>query len=147
MTGKRPGMCGLFIQLPAVFLNIYYLGIKKEKLKGGKMKERKEKDLEWFKKKSDKELIDAFNSQVGNPGWVGARADYLSAMHEEFDNRLYDYSIIKSDDGGIFLRHKVKLVDNYNFELLLSKEEERIWFAMESWSLGIRRNKARQQLE
>ncbi len=105
------------------------------------MKERKEEYLEWFKKKSDKELIDDFNSQVGNPGWVGVRADYSSAMHEEFDNRHYNYSII-GDKGGMFLRHKVKLVDNYNFELLLSKEEERIWFAMESWSLGIRRNKS-----
>ena len=105
------------------------------------MKERKEEYLDWFKKKSDKELITCFNREVGNPGWVGARADYLSAMHQEFDNRHYDYSIIKSDDGGIFFRHKVKLVDN-KFELLLSKEEERIWFAMESWSLGIRRNKS-----
>ena len=105
------------------------------------MEKRKKEYLEWFKKKSDKELIDDFNRQVGNPGWVSARADYLSAMKEEFDNRHYDYSIIKSDDGGIFLRHKVKLVDNYNFELLLSKEEERLWFLMESWGLGIRRDK------
>ena len=105
------------------------------------MEKRKKEDLEWFKKKSDKELIDCFNREVGNPGWVGARADYLSAMHEEFDNRHYNYSII-GDKGSMFLRHKVKLVDNYNFELLLSKEEERIWFAMESWSLGIRRNKS-----
>ena len=102
--------------------------------------------LDLFKKKNDKDLIDSFNGEVGNPGWTSSRANYLAAMHEEFDNRLYDYSIIKSDDGGIFLRHRVKLVDNYNFELLLSKEEERIWFAMESWSLGIRRNKAWQEL-
>jgi len=106
------------------------------------MEKRKKEYLDWFKKKSDKELIDLFNREVGNPGWVSARADYLSAMNEEFDNRHYDYSIIKSDNGGIFLRHKIKLVDNYNFELLLSKEEERIWFLMESWDLGIRRNKS-----
>ena len=111
------------------------------------MEKRKKEYLDWFKKKSDKELIDLFNREVGNPGWVSARADYLSAMNEEFGNRHYDYSIIKSDDGGIFLRHKVKLVDNYNFELLLSKEEERIWFLMESWDLGIRRNKSWVQKE
>ncbi len=105
------------------------------------MEKRKKEYLDWFKKKSDKELIDLFNREVGNPGWVSARADYLSAMNEEFDNRHYDYSII-GGKGHLYLRHKVKLVDNYNFELLLSKTEERLWFLMESWGLGIRRNKA-----
>jgi len=108
-------------------------------------KKEKEKlykeDLNFFKKKNDKELIDTFNREVGNPGWTSSRGTYLAALHEEFDNRHYNYSII-GDKGSMFLRHKVKLVDNYNFELLLSKEEERIWFAMESWSLGIRRNKS-----
>ena len=28
------GMCSLFIQLPVVFLNFYYLGIKKREIKG-----------------------------------------------------------------------------------------------------------------
>ena len=98
--------------------------------------------LDFFKKKNDKELIDLFNREVGNSGWTSSRANYLTALHEEFGNRHYNYSII-GDKGSMFLRHKVKLVDNYNFELLLSKEEERIWFAMESWSLGIRRNKSR----
>ena len=106
------------------------------------MEKRKKEYLDWFKKKSNKELIGLFNREVGNNGWVSARADYLSAMNEEFDNRHYDYSIIKGTHGDLYLRHKVKLVDNYNFELLLSKTEERLWFLMESWELGIRRNKA-----
>lgn len=47
---------------------------------------------------SDEELIDAFNREVGNPGWTSSRAVYLVALHEEFEKRHYDYSIIK-DNG------------------------------------------------
>lgn len=107
------------------------------------MEKRKKEYLDWFKKKSDQELIDVFNGEVGNPGWVSARADHHAAMFEEFDNRHYDYSVIKSANG-IFFRHKVKFVvgSNKELELLFSKEEERMWFLIESWNLGIRRNKS-----
>jgi len=101
-------------------------------------KKEKEKlykeDLDFFKKKNDKELIDIFNREVGNPGWTSSRATYLAALHQEFDNRGYDYSVILGIEGGLYLRHKVKLVGN-KFELKLSKMEERLWKLMESWEL------------
>lgn len=59
--------------------------------------------------KSDEELIEAFNREVENPGWVGARGVYLTAMHEEFENRGYDYSAI-GNSGGLSLKNKIKLV-------------------------------------
>ncbi len=82
------------------------------------MKKRKadeEKYLEWFKKKSDKELIYCFNDQVGNGGCVAAKMDYLSAMHSEFINRGWDYSVV-GDEGRFCVARRVKLV-----------EEERVW--------------------
>ena len=43
---------------------------------------------------SDEQLIDLFNKDVGNTGWVGARARFCSALHEEFENRGFDFSAI-----------------------------------------------------
>jgi hypothetical protein len=64
-----------------------------------------------FSTYSNQELVNAFNEEVGNPGWVGARGAYLSALHREFKIRNIDYSEI-GDDEGLSLRHKVYLKDN-----------------------------------
>ena len=64
---------------------------------------------ERFKNMSDENLIDSFNREVGNRGWTGSRATYLSALHEEFDNREYDYSVIGSK-SEFSLAKKIKLV-------------------------------------
>ena len=78
------------------------------------MKKRKADEEEYsarFKKKSDKELIDCFNDQVGNGGCVAAKMDYLSAMHSEFINRGWDYSVV-GDEGRFSTARRVKLEKN-----------------------------------
>ncbi len=64
---------------------------------------------EHFKGMSDEQLIIAFNREVGNSGWTCTRALYLSAIHEEFETRQYDYSIIGNKEGLSFLK-KIKLI-------------------------------------
>jgi hypothetical protein len=64
-----------------------------------------------FREFTDEELIDAFNRDVGNPGWVSARASYLAALHKEFERRGFEYSAI----GGahrLSLGHKIRLCGN-----------------------------------
>ena len=58
---------------------------------------------------SDEELIEAFNSQVGNPGSGSAKVDFLSAIHDEFKERGYDYSAVGNEEELSFAR-KVKLI-------------------------------------
>jgi len=43
---------------------------------------------------TDQEIVDAFNKQVGNPGWVTARAGYLAAIRKQLNERGMDYSEI-----------------------------------------------------
>ena len=61
-----------------------------------------------FRAMSDQELIEDFNREVGNDGWVSARAAFLAALHDEFNNREYDYAIIGCRQGLSFAR-KVRL--------------------------------------
>lgn len=62
-----------------------------------------------FKKVSDKQLIGAFNREVGNKGWTTSRASYLAALHQEFEDRGYNYQSI-GDKTGLSFKRKVKLV-------------------------------------
>ncbi len=62
-----------------------------------------------FRGMSDEELIDAFNREVGNSGWTGARASYLAALHREFGRREYDYSAI-GDARSLSFNKKVRLL-------------------------------------
>ena len=45
-----------------------------------------------FRAMSDDQLVEAFNREVGKPGWVSARADYLAMMCREFLSRRLDSS-------------------------------------------------------
>lgn len=45
---------------------------------------------------SDQEVINSFNKEVGNTGWVAARAHFLKALINQFESREIDYSIIKN---------------------------------------------------
>lgn len=65
---------------------------------------------ERFKKMNDKQLLLAFNNEVGNSGWTSSRASYIAALHEEFENRGYDYSAI-GNKGSLAFNKKVRLVD------------------------------------
>ena len=60
---------------------------------------------------TDEQLIADFNSDVGEPGWVNARANFHAAMHDEFERRHYDYSAIGKKDVSLSWARKIKLVD------------------------------------
>lgn len=57
---------------------------------------------------SDEGLVDRFNSDVGNPGWIGARARFHSALRQELIRRDIDFSAI-GDDKSLSFRTKVSL--------------------------------------
>ena len=63
---------------------------------------------EKINKLSDDELIETFNKEVGNRGWVSARGYYLVALHTEFTNRGFDISEISYDDR-FSIKHRVRL--------------------------------------
>jgi hypothetical protein len=65
---------------------------------------------ERFTAMSDEELVEAFNREVGNPGWTSSRATYLALLREEFEKRKFDHSAV-TGSGGLSLKQKVKLVD------------------------------------
>jgi len=64
--------------------------------------------LQDLKVLNDNELIQAFNKQVGNTGWVSARGAYLAAIRKEFESRNFDYSQI-GDEMSLSLRSKIRL--------------------------------------
>ena len=59
---------------------------------------------------TDSELIDAFNREVGNQGWVSYRGAYLSAIHKTFLKRGFDISEIGNEQVLSFKR-KVELIE------------------------------------
>ena len=61
-----------------------------------------------FAQMTDCELVEAFNREVGNPGWGSARGAYLAALHREFQERGFDISAI-GNDCSMSLKNKVKL--------------------------------------
>jgi hypothetical protein len=63
---------------------------------------------EYFANINDEELINAFNREVGNNGWVNARALYLFEMKEEFEKR-FDCSEIR-DKISFSIARKIKLI-------------------------------------
>ena len=56
-----------------------------------------------FQAESDEELILSFNKEVGNKGWVSARAIYLDELKKEFIRREWDFSEITNESGGFNL--------------------------------------------
>ena len=61
-----------------------------------------------FSQMSEEELIEAFNREVGNPGWVSVRGEYLFALQEEFARREIDFSAI-GDETRMSLANKIGL--------------------------------------
>ncbi|ATA89233.1 hypothetical protein [Capnocytophaga stomatis] len=78
--------------------------------------ERKEKTLQdffqdyklRFSKMTIDELIEVFNREVGNMGWVGIRGAYLAALHQEFLSREFDCSQFIFEDSTS-LQYKIRL--------------------------------------
>jgi len=62
-----------------------------------------------FKGNTNQELIDAFNRQVGNPGWVSPRASYLEVLYSELKRRGFDVTAL-GDERSFPLARKVRLI-------------------------------------
>ena len=68
-----------------------------------------------FKQKTDEELVETFNGQVGCAGWVTARMYYLHCLRNEMRNRKFNSDILfEFDVSGevrcFKLSRKVKLL-------------------------------------
>lgn len=61
-----------------------------------------------FESYSDIELLAVFNKEVWNTWWTSSRAEFLSELHTEFDNRWFDYSEIW-DNKTLLFKNKIKL--------------------------------------
>jgi hypothetical protein len=64
-----------------------------------------------FETYSDVELINTFNNEVWNKWWTSTRAEFLSEIHNEFDNRWFDYSKI-GDKQSLSFKNNIILKDN-----------------------------------
>jgi len=61
-----------------------------------------------FKVKSDQEIIELFNRQVGIPGWCTSRASHIAAIRHEMKRRGFDYSKV-GGQGRLSFNRKIKL--------------------------------------
>ena len=64
-----------------------------------------------FKEKSDQDLVDIFNNEVGNPGWGSTRAKLLSELREEMLGRAINFSLVAQKDS-LQLSKKIILMDD-----------------------------------
>ncbi len=63
---------------------------------------------ERFRSASTQELVNSYNSQVGNRGWVSSKGRYLYALYHELKNRKIDISAIDTG-GGLRLDQRIVL--------------------------------------
>jgi hypothetical protein len=71
-----------------------------------------------FEKYSNVELLEAFNREVWNKWWTSTRAEFLSELHNEFDNRWFDYSEIWDKKSLSFKNHIILENDKIKKEQL-----------------------------
>jgi len=64
-----------------------------------------------FKEKSNQDLVDIFNNEVGNPGWGSTRAKFLSELREEMLGRAINFSLVAQKDS-LQLSKKIILMDD-----------------------------------
>lgn len=62
--------------------------------------------------RTTEELVNLFNREVGNPGWVHARAIFLETLRNEFLARDIDVSAVCNESGGFQLSRTVTLREN-----------------------------------
>lgn len=63
-----------------------------------------------FAAMSDEAVIEAFNSDVGNPGWTGARGAFHKALLQDFQRRGWNCdAIYNSDNNTLNFTSRVKL--------------------------------------
>lgn len=89
------------------FIHQVSLGIRKEGVKSGRNYYLEYREI--FARESDEEIIERFNKQVGQTYWGSARASLLAALHQEFEDRGFDYSEVGSK-SGLSLARRVKLL-------------------------------------
>jgi hypothetical protein len=70
----------------------------------------KKRFLEGFRKNSDEEMMESYNSIVGNSTVSISKVGYVEAIYEEFKRRGFDFSEIALEDRGFPFNHKIKLV-------------------------------------
>lgn len=63
-----------------------------------------------FSKMTDIDIIEVFNTQVGNTGWTTSRGIYLSCLKTEMCSRPFDLSAIYN--GELSFKKKIKLMGN-----------------------------------
>jgi len=64
-----------------------------------------------LRKLGNEDLIETYNKDVGNPGWVRARGDFHLAMVEEFKRRSINYSAI-GNETAVSWSKRIKLSGN-----------------------------------
>ena len=68
---------------------------------------------ERFAAASSQSLVESFNKEVGIPGWVSMRANYIAALIDEFSNRGVDISAV-NDGCSTDFNHHVRLDETVN---------------------------------
>lgn len=101
--------------------------------------------------KSREELIDLFNREVGNIGWVSARGIYLIELRRAIQKTGIDCSIVIDDSGGINLKRRVKLSgDKLTFSSAINLRKLTGWLKFRYYLLlikaGVLPNKSRTNL-
>jgi len=66
---------------------------------------------ESFDRKTNEDLVQSFNKEVGVKGWVSIRGSYLKALREVFTSRCIDISSVYNG-SEFLLDKKVKMEDN-----------------------------------
>lgn len=61
---------------------------------------------------SNEELVNLFNKEVDNSGWVSARPIFLQALRNELMVRGINISNVINETGGFNLSKKVELKEN-----------------------------------
>jgi hypothetical protein len=66
----------------------------------------------YFATMTKEELVDRFNHEVGNKGWVSARAIYLSELRSAMINIGLDLSAVTNESGGFNLDRHIEVRDD-----------------------------------
>jgi acetolactate synthase regulatory subunit len=69
-------------------------------------------------KLSKEELVERFNREVGNRGWVSTRAIYLSELRSAMENAEINIKSVLNSSGGFNLNRKVELKEGNTLVLL-----------------------------
>lgn len=66
--------------------------------------------LAFLRKKTNEELVQRFNKEVGCRGWTSARSAFLSALRDAFEERDLELDETVFGKGTTSYKHKIQLV-------------------------------------